>query len=396
MKKIKYGVMCTLVLLGISLHGQQVSAAALIEGSESDKEGTDVTVDITSSLDAYVQTEGATARILVLPEDTSVYIQDTIDEVMQDVSIAVSEGSQRDVEEVVKYPQFIGQAISNVDTSINIRATAQEDGERLGKLPAGATGRIVERGPEWTKIESGDVVGYVKNEYLLTGDEAGTYAEDHLDKIATVTTQTLKVRETQDINSACVSMIPEGDSYPVKEEYEDWAQVKVGEGLEGCVSKEYVNISFVLDVAISREEEEAIARREAEEAAAAAAAKAAAGRQDICRYAVQFVGNPYVWGGASLTNGADCSGFTMRVYAKFGYSLPHSAASQSNYGKAVSISNLKPGDLLFYKGSNGSISHVTMYIGNGQVVHASSAKTGIKISSVGYRTPCCARRISSY
>ena len=113
--------------------------------------------------------------------------------------------------------------------------------------------------------------------------------------------------------------------------------------------------------------------------------------QQVVDYATQFVGNPYVWGGSSLTNGADCSGFTMSVYANFGVSLPHSAAAQSGCGTAVDLSEIQPGDLLFYS-SGGGIGHVSIYMGNGQVVHASSSTTGIIISDVGYRTPCCARR----
>lgn len=113
--------------------------------------------------------------------------------------------------------------------------------------------------------------------------------------------------------------------------------------------------------------------------------------QSIVDYAVQFVGNPYVWGGTSLTSGADCSGFTQSVMANFGISIPRTAASQSGSGTPVSLSDIQPGDLLFYEGSGG-IGHVTIYMGNGQVVHASNESTGITISSYGYRTPVSARR----
>ena len=117
-------------------------------------------------------------------------------------------------------------------------------------------------------------------------------------------------------------------------------------------------------------------------------------RVDLVQYAKQFVGNPYVWGGTSLTNGADCSGFTMSIYKKYGVSLPHHAASQAQLGTKVSLGEAKPGDLVFYA-KNGSINHVAIYIGNGQVIHASSPKTGIKISGVNYRTPACVRRFLS-
>ena len=108
-------------------------------------------------------------------------------------------------------------------------------------------------------------------------------------------------------------------------------------------------------------------------------------------YACQFVGNPYVWGGSSLTNGADCSGFVMAVYAQFGISLPHNAAAQSNCGTQVSLSALEPGDLIFYS-NGGGISHVAMYIGGGQIVHAASSRDGIKISAYNYHTPVKAVR----
>lgn len=113
---------------------------------------------------------------------------------------------------------------------------------------------------------------------------------------------------------------------------------------------------------------------------------------EVASYAQNFVGNPYVYGGSSLTRGTDCSGFTMSVYAQFGYSLPHSAAAQSGCGSKVSLSNVQPGDLIFYR--NGSrIGHVAMYIGGGRVVHASNPSDGIKISNMYYRKPCGARRI---
>lgn len=112
-------------------------------------------------------------------------------------------------------------------------------------------------------------------------------------------------------------------------------------------------------------------------------------RTDLVNYAKQFVGNPYKWGGTSLTKGADCSGFTLSIYAKYGVSLPHSSSAQPSYGKKVKVSNIKPGDLLFY-GSGKSISHVAIYIGNGKIVHAANAKSGIKISSAYYSTPICA------
>ncbi len=113
--------------------------------------------------------------------------------------------------------------------------------------------------------------------------------------------------------------------------------------------------------------------------------------QQIVDFALQYVGGPYVYGGTSLTGGADCSGFTQAVFANFGISIPRVAASQAGSGTPVDLGSIQAGDLLFYYGDNG-IGHVTIYMGNGQVVHASSPTTGIIISDYSYRTPCCARR----
>jgi cell wall-associated NlpC family hydrolase len=126
------------------------------------------------------------------------------------------------------------------------------------------------------------------------------------------------------------------------------------------------------------------------EAAASASSNSDLGAQ-IANYATQFVGNPYVYGGSSLTGGADCSGFTMAVFSNFGIGLPHNAAAQSGCGTPVSLSDLQPGDLLFYD-NGGGIGHVSIYIGGGSVVHASNPETGIKISSYNYRNPVAAVR----
>ena len=115
-------------------------------------------------------------------------------------------------------------------------------------------------------------------------------------------------------------------------------------------------------------------------------------RESMLEFASQFIGNPYVWGGTSLTNGADCSGFTMSIFKKFGISLPRTSSEQSRTGKKISVSDARAGDLIFY-GSGGHVSHVALCIGGGRVVHASNSKDGIKTSNIYYRTPICARRV---
>ena len=112
------------------------------------------------------------------------------------------------------------------------------------------------------------------------------------------------------------------------------------------------------------------------------ASQAAKTREAMVKFALQFVGCPYVWGGTSLTNGADCSGFVQSVYANFGYSLPRVAEAQAGYGMQIPISSAEPGDLIFYA-RNGYVYHVSMYIGNGQVVQAANKRAGIITSGIG-------------
>lgn len=311
-------------------------------------------------------------------------------------------------ESTARYPQFENKLMANVTDYMNIRSEADENSEAVGKLPQGAVAEVLERGEAWTKIESGSVTGYVKNEFVLFGDDAGDYAEANCDKIATVTTTTLKVREEANTESTCLTLIPEGETYEVVETAEGWTKLLISEDFTGYVSNEFIQIEFDLGKAVSKEEEEAEAARQAQAAQAAAnnaaqqatqySAPADTGvvsgtRQDVVNYALQFVGNPYVYGGSSLTNGTDCSGFTMSVFAHFGYSLNRTSRGQINNGTNIGIYEVQPGDLLFYNNGGTTIQHVAIYIGNGQIVHASTPKTGIIVSNAYYQTPCGATRI---
>ena len=301
--------------------------------------------------------------------------------------------------------------MANVTDYMNIRAEADENSDAVGKLPQGAVAEVLEQGDTWTKIESGSVTGYVKNEYVLFGDDAGDYAEANCDKIATVTTTTLKVREEATADSTCLTMIPEGETYEVLESEDGWTKLLISEEFSGYVSNEFITLDYDLETAISKEEEEAEAARQAAQQAAAqqqatpqaatteaAAAPVESGpvsgtRADVVNYALQFVGNPYVYGGSSLTNGTDCSGFTMSVFAHFGYQLNRSSRDQIYNGTNIGIYEVQPGDLLFYNNGGSTIGHVALYIGDGKIVHASTPKTGIVVSNAYYQTPCGATRI---
>ena len=273
---------------------------------------------------------------------------------------------------------YTNLGIANVEETLNVRETPSADSSMVGKMPKNAAGEILETLDGWYKIQSGDVTGYVSAEYLITGEEAAARAEEVKQTIATVKTPTLNVREEPNTECSILALMPQGEELNVLEDLSGWVKVDL-DNTNGFISKDYVDISVQLPKAMTMTE-----------------VRYGNGvsdvRVDLISYATQFVGNPYVWGGTSLTNGADCSGFTLSIFAKYGVYLPHSSKAQANCGTRISASEAKPGDLFFY-GSGSSISHVAIYIGNGQIVHASSKKTGIKISNAFYRSPICVTRV---
>ena len=304
--------------------------------------------------------------------------------------------------------EFKSLVIAQVNDYVNVRDIASEDGEIVGKLYDESVGHFIEEENGWYKITSGNCTGYVKAEYCVTGEDAVELAKEVGVRIATVTTTTLKVRQEPGMEASVLGLVPIEDELVVTEELDGWVKVDIEEGF-GYVSTDYVSLSTEFVEAESKEEEEARLEKERKEREAAreAAAKAQIGRSssssattpvqtvsgsgtgtDVANYALQFVGNPYVYGGTSLTNGADCSGFVMSVYANYGVSLPHSSAADRNVGYDVGgLENAIPGDIVCYSG------HVAIYIGNGQIVHASTSKTGIIVSNATYRQPLCVRRI---
>ena len=338
----------------------------------------------------------------------------------QSEEAAEEQVSENDVPVVAS--EYADIAIAQVNNYVNVRAEANTDSEVLGKLYNNSAATVLETTDDgWYKINSGSVTGYVKAEYVVTGDEE--LARRVSTRYATVTTTTLYVRTEPSTESSILTMLGEGDDFVVVDDSmkdTGWVIVTTEEG-DGYVSTEYVNLWTDFVKAESKEEEEArLAKEEAERQAAAAAAEAAKKKasrssksssgsststsssaessssysapsgsdgQAVANYACQFIGNPYVYGGSSLTNGTDCSGFVMSVYAAFGIGLPHSSSGQRGCGYEVSLSEAQPGDIVCYSG------HVGIYVGNNTIVHASTPSSGIKYSTATYRSVLSVRRI---
>ena len=310
--------------------------------------------------------------------------------------------------------EYTDIAIAQVNKYLNIRAVPSEDGEILGKLYNNNAATVLATEGDWYQITSGSVTGYVKAEYVVVGDEE--LARSVSRRVATVTTETLKVRAEASTDAAVIGLVPLDDDLTVIDEsIDNWVGVTCEAGT-GYVAAEYVTLSTEFTYAESKEEEAArLAKEEAarQAAAAAAAAKAASKAAEdaanaaaaasaaasynapsgsdgaaVVAYASQFVGNPYKYGGSSLTNGTDCSGFVMSVYAAFGVSLPHSSKAMRNVGYGVGADEMQPGDIVCYSG------HVGIYAGNDTIVHASTPSTGIKYTSpANYKTILAVRRI---
>ena len=283
------------------------------------------------------------------------------------------------------------------DDVINIRKSPSGNGKKIAKMENGDAVNIIGNSKDgnWVKVKSGKAKGYVWKKSLVKG---GVKVEKLADKYATTyaelkdSVDVLNLRKKKSLSASIVTQLKDDDVCTVIKEGEKWLKVRVN-GRKGYVARKYTDTYRKFDTAtiLDTKKKQAASEDAAEETLSFSKSDEKLGNQ-IVNYALKFVGNPYVWGGTSLTKGADCSGFVMSVYQKFGYSLPHSSASQANCGKKVDIKDLQPGDLVFYR--HGSrIGHVVMYIGDGKAVEAMGKKWGIVKSNLNYSRAYCARRI---
>lgn len=392
MLRSSVGIGALLVAMGVFLCGGEVQASGV--SNVLPNGGINIALAKGTALESISKEAGSTSTTI-----TNIVTVDEMDE-----HVAKLTEAQRQAKKDEELSFFKNLVIAQVNDYVNVRSLPSEEGEIIGKLYDDSVGHFIEETDGWYKITSGTVTGYVKGEYCVTGDDAVALAAEVGTRFARVTCDGLFVRKEAGADSPILGMVAFQDELVVYEENDEWIYVDTAEG-KGYVSAEYVELFSEFVEAESKEEEAARLAKEREEREKARAAARAAAKKNaqtvipeitgdsemgkaVAEYAVQFVGNPYKWGGTSLTNGADCSGFVLSVYANFGVSLPHSSAADRKQGYAVaSLDEAQPGDLICYSG------HVALYIGDGQIVHASSAKTGIIISKANYKNILAIRRI---
>lgn len=331
---------------------------------------------LTGSMEAFAA-EGVKD---VLP---SVGVGSVLDgELSEEEYIAIAEEAQN------AFWGYTNLGIADVDSgNLNVRKTPDLKGKLVGKMPKNSACEVIEVEDDWAHIVSGDVEGYVKvhatddpeKSYLLIGPEARIKARELVTAIVRVTADGVNVRSEASTDGAVLTQVSKGDELEYVETTDDWIKVYV-DSEEGYVSAEFAEVEETLPTAVTMTE-------------LLYGIGVSDIRVDLVEYAKQFLGNPYVWGGTSLTKGADCSGFVQSIFKHYNIKLTRTSRTQSKEGTKIKASELLPGDLVFYSDSSGTISHVAIYIGNGQVIHASNARTGIKISKYNYRTPAKCVRI---
>ena len=390
--KISYAVAAGVLLGSVSMTSLASPVAGVVGMASTDS--------ATVASNSYSTLSGVSLTLANILSDASAAANNTSDVASNDTTTV----------EQTQQSEYANVAIAQADNYVNIRSTPSEDGDVVGKLYNKSAATVLATEGDWYQITSGNCTGYVKCEFVVVGDEE--LAKSVSTRLATVTTQTLYVREQPTTESSVEGMVPEGDDLVVTDESmadTGWVKVSLLD-YEGYVSLEFVTLSTDYVTAESKEEEEArLAKEEAERKAAAAAAAASSrkssggsyytggsssyaspsgsGGSAVVGYASQFVGNPYVYGGSSLTNGTDCSGFVMSVYSAFGVGLPHSSSAMRSVGYGVDVNSMQAGDIVCYSG------HVGIYTGNGTIVNALNSSSGITYTNVNYSPILAVRRI---
>lgn len=300
--------------------------------------------------------------------------------------------------------EYADLAIADVTNYVNVRSEPNTDGAIVGKIYDGAVAQILSVAGEekdWFHVVSGNVEGYIKSEFFLYGDAAVAVIDDYVTRYATVLADRLNVREQPDIESSRVGYIDNGEKVKLLDNLGDWLKVQYTDRSIGYVSAQYVTVSeeFIYAKTLEEEAKELAEKRALEERRRISEAQAAENttvappnityssngelRQQIVDYAMQYLGYKYVHGGQTLSGGTDCSGFTSLIYKEFGYSVSRTPAGQlSDSGRSISYSEIQPGDIICY--GSGKCTHVALYIGDGQIIHAANSRKGVIIGQADY------------
>ncbi len=305
------------------------------------------------------------------------------------VRLALNEARKLDLR-TMALNQYDHLVISKVSDYLNVRKepSTADQANIIGKFPSRAAGEILETLDGWYKIKSGNITGYITADpqYVAVGQEARDLALEAATLMAVINTDKLNVRSEPSTDSKIWTQISKEERYAVVSQLDGWVQIELDTGDSGeeeAADKAYISTRDN-NVEVRYALTEAIKFSPLEEKANQQASL----RNKVVNYALQFVGNRYVWGGTNPNTGADCSGFVQYVLRNAaGVSLPRTSREQAKAGRAINSSEMRPGDLIFYTNSSGVVNHVAMYIGNGQIVHAASRKSGIKISTWNYRKP---------
>lgn len=331
-----------------------------------------------------------------------------VDIALADAANVLDGGADVEAEDAAEESEYANLAIAKVNNYVNVRSEPNTDSEIVGKMYDGSVAQILSvagENNEWFQVVSGNVEGYIKAEYFIYGDNAAAVIDNYVTRYVVVQADRLNVREEPDIAASRIGYIDNGERMRLIEWGDEWSKVSYAEERDGYVASEYVTVAeeFVYAKSIAEEQAELAALQElqartqtSEEAAPESTVISVAPprtnyetvselRTAIVDYAMQYLGNRYVHGGTSLASGTDCSGFTCYVYAAFGYSLSRTPQGQyTAAGKSVGMEQIQPGDVICYSSNGSTCTHVGMYIGNGQIIHAANSRKGVIISNYDY------------
>lgn len=304
---------------------------------------------------------------------------------------------------VVKVYEDSEKTDDYTDEIAEIYKTPALGADEAGVALEGCVVKVLKKDKTWTKIKSGKVEGYIESKYIVTGKEAKKVLLRTDSLSVKVKSKNIKIKKDNSKKSATVGTAHKKAKYTVVsiDKKQKWVQIKRGDTVLGWVKTSKVKLQLDKEEAYTSKQYDSMVKTQWTGGIIGySLSKSDLPKNEEARalisYAAQFLGNRYVWGGTSLTRGADCSGFVQSVFRHAGYSLNRTAAEQAYNGKAVSLNKLKPGDLVFFhtdKRNPKRISHVAIYIGNGKVIHSANRKVGMVVSTLG--NPCAARRILS-